>query len=93
MIIGSAFLTIHINAAQSLKEKRGILMSIIKRTRNKFNVAISEVGSQDLWQKAEVGLAVISTSTSHVHQQLDQVIRFLETESRLEIIAVEIEVL
>lgn len=93
MIIKTALLTIHLSAVHSLKEKRGILNSVLNRIRNKFNVAIAEVGSQDLWQKAEVGMAVVSTSTSHAHQQVDQIIRFIEAEPRLEIVAVETELL
>lgn len=79
--------------AQSLKEKRGILLSLIRRTRNKYNVAIAEVGSQNLWQRADIGIAVISSTVKHAEIQLQNIVRFIETEPRLEIVSLETEIL
>lgn len=93
MRIGSAVLEIHIIGAQSLKQKRMILLSVIKRAQNKFNAAIAEVGSQDLWQRAEVGIAVVSTSTKHADGQLQVIVNFFEQDPRLEVITVETEVI
>lgn len=93
MIIGSAILSVRIIGAQSLKEKRGILLSLIRRTRNKYNVAIAEVGSQNLWQRADIGIAVISSTVRHAEIQLQNIVRFIETEPRLEIVSLETEIL
>ncbi len=93
MIIGSAILSVRIIGAQSLKEKRGILLSLIRRTRNKYNVAIAEVGSQNLWQRADIGIAVISSTVKHAEIQLQNIVRFIETEPRLEIVSLETEIL
>ncbi|HHX01366.1 MAG TPA: DUF503 domain-containing protein [Firmicutes bacterium] len=93
MIIGSAILSVRIIGAQSLKEKRGILLSMIRRTRNKYNVAIAEVGSQNLWQRADIGIAVISSTVKHAEIQLQNIVRFIETEPRLEIVSLETEIL
>lgn len=93
MIIGSAILSVRIIGAQSLKEKRGILLSMIRRTRNKYNVAIAEVGSQNLWQRADIGIAVISSTVRHAEIQLQNIVRFIETEPRLEIVSLETEIL
>ncbi len=92
MIIGSAVLDIRIAAAQSLKEKRGILLSVLKRTRNKFNVAVAEIGSQELWQRTKIGFVVLSSSTKHVDKQLRQIITFIESEPRLEVVAFHTEI-
>jgi len=93
VIIGSAILSVRIIGAQSLKEKRGILLSLIRRTRNKYNVAIAEVGSQNLWQRADIGIAVISSTVKHAEIQLQNIVRFIETEPRLEIVSLETEIL
>jgi len=93
VIIGSAILSVRIIGAQSLKEKRGILLSLIRRTRNKYNVAIAEVGSQNLWQRADIGIAVISSTVRHAEIQLQNIVRFIETEPRLEIVSLETEIL
>ena len=40
----------HIDAAQSLKQKRQVMRSIKDRLSNQFNVAVAEIGSNDLWE-------------------------------------------
>lgn len=78
MVIGVCTLTLHIFAAQSLKEKRQVVKSILARVRNEFNVSIAEVGSHDTWQQADLGIACVSTSQAYAHGQLEAVIRFIE---------------
>jgi uncharacterized protein YlxP (DUF503 family) len=92
VIIGSAVISVRIIGAQSLKEKRGILLSIMRRTRNKFNAAVAEVGSQDLWQRSDIGVAVVSSTVKHAEQQLQQVIKFIEADPLLEVMTLEIDV-
>lgn len=93
MVVGTLLLQLRLNGVQSLKEKRGILQSIIVRTRNKFNVSIAEVAKQDLWQISELGIAVVSNSSKHVDQQLQKIIQFFEQETILEIISIDTEIL
>ena len=75
------------------KEKRAVLLSLIRRTRNKYNAAIAEVGSQNLWQRADLGIAVISSTAKHAEVQLQNVVRFIEAEPRLEVVSLETEIL
>ena len=42
----------------------------VKDRLEKFNVASAEVGHQDLWQRATLGIVAISTATEHVEQSL-----------------------
>ncbi|HKM18407.1 MAG TPA: DUF503 domain-containing protein, partial [Limnochordia bacterium] len=66
---------------------------LIRRTRNKYNAAIAEVGSQNLWQRADLGIAVISSTAKHAEVQLQNVVRFIEAEPRLEVVSLETEIL
>jgi uncharacterized protein YlxP (DUF503 family) len=93
VIIGTAVISVRLIGVQSLKEKRGILLSLLKRTRNKFNASVAEVGDQDLWQRAEIGVAVISSTVKHAQQQVQKIVRFIESEPRLEIISLSEEIL
>ena len=93
MIIGTAVISVRLIGVQSLKEKRGSLLSLLKRTRNKFNASVAEVGDQDLWQRAEIGVAVISSTVKHAQQQVQKIVRFIESEPRLEIISLSEEIL
>src|SRR5258706_348115 len=52
---------LHLPACQSLKDKRTIVKSLKDRMHNRFNVSVAETGHQDLWQRAELTAAVVST--------------------------------
>ena len=57
-----AFLTLelHIEAAQSLKDKRRVLRSLKDRLRNSFNVSVAELDASGLWNRATVGVVAVS---------------------------------
>jgi hypothetical protein len=78
MIIGSCTITLYLPAVHSLKEKRQIVKSLIARVRNEFNVSIAEVGSQDVWQQAILGIVCVSSSQKYAHGQLQSVVNFIE---------------
>ena len=78
MYIAAARINLHIPASQSLKDRRRVLRSLIDRTRQKFGAAVAEVGGQDTWQVAVVGVSVVSSNASHAQEMLDQVVRFIE---------------
>jgi hypothetical protein len=46
--------------AHSLKEKRGIVKSLLGRARNRFNVACAEVDRQDTCGSAVLGFVTVS---------------------------------
>ncbi|MPM99205.1 hypothetical protein SDC9_146396 [bioreactor metagenome] len=62
----------------SLKEKRGRLQPILKRIHKEFNLSVSEIGLQDVWQSAWLGFAVVSNDAVHNQQVLQSVINFIE---------------
>ena len=69
------------------------MKGLVTRVRNKFNVSVSEVGDQDLWQKAQIGVAVITNETRYANQVLSQVVNLVETQDRLELIDYTLEML
>lgn len=91
MVIGTAQISIYLGEAHSLKEKRTIVQSLVKRLQNKFNAAIAEVADQELWQKATIGAAVIGGSVSHADSQLQAIVNFVESDPRVRIGEVETE--
>ncbi|HET6914820.1 MAG TPA: DUF503 domain-containing protein [Acidimicrobiales bacterium] len=64
-------------AVHSLKEKRAVLRPILDGARRRFAVAAAEVGSQDVWQSATIGMAAVSGSAYHAGEVLDAVERFV----------------
>src|ERR671925_407851 len=65
MVVGLLTVELHVPGSQSLKDKRMVLRRVKDRLK-KFNVAVSEVEHQDLWQRA--ALAVVTVSADHAHR-------------------------
>ena len=92
MHVGLCRVTLRLPGNQNLKEKRGVSRSLTSRIRAKFNVAISEVDDNELWQKLTLGIACISTDSSHANEILSNVVQYIE-DSRpdLELLDYELE--
>jgi uncharacterized protein YlxP (DUF503 family) len=69
---------LHLAACQSLKDKRQILQSLKARLHNEFNVSAAETAHQDLWQRAEITVCVVSTDRTHAADVLRQADRLVE---------------
>jgi uncharacterized protein YlxP (DUF503 family) len=78
MVVGVCRIVIELPESFSLKEKRGPLRSIITRVRSTFNAAIAEVGEQDTWHTAVLGVAVISAEARHANAMLSKIVAFVE---------------
>jgi uncharacterized protein YlxP (DUF503 family) len=83
MVIGVCTLELHIPGNGSLKGKRRILKSLLARLRKEFNVSVAEVGAQDVWQSAVIGIVCVSNDQDYAHGQLTRVARWVD-ESRLD---------
>jgi uncharacterized protein YlxP (DUF503 family) len=78
----------------SLKGKRQVLKSITTRTRNKFNVSVAEVGDQNLWQLATLGICCVSNDSRYINEVLSKVVDFIVgSRFEIEILNYEIELL
>ena len=93
MIVGVAIVELRVHGSQSLKSKRGVVRSITQRLRNRFNVSVSEVGGQDTWQRAELGIASVGADRAHVRGRVDRAVEFIENLHLAEVVSVDVEVL
>ena len=75
MVVGVLRLTLYIHGAASLKDKRQVLRKVVDRLRARFNVAVAEVGDQDIWQTAIIGVCAVANDHSFVNEVLDKVVR------------------
>jgi uncharacterized protein YlxP (DUF503 family) len=92
MVVGAARVELHVHGSQSLKEKRGVVRSITQRVRNRFNVSVAEVGGQDTWQIAVLGLAVAANEALAARRRLEQAIDFIAELHLAEVIDQEVEI-
>jgi hypothetical protein len=79
-------------AADSLKDKRQVVRSLLQHLRNKFNISAAEVEDLHLWRRATIGVAVISNDARFANKVLSQVVNHVEVDPRavLEDYALEI---
>ena len=94
MHVGIARAALHLAGNSSLKGKRMVVKSVAQRVRNRFNVAVAEIDTQDAWQVATLGIVCLSDDPRHSNEVLSKVIDFIESE-RLdaEVGAVEMELI
>jgi len=92
MIVGAAAVEIHIHGSQSLKAKRGVVRSIVQRVRNRFNLSVAEVGGQDTWQRAVLGLAAAGGDAIRVRSVLERALEFIEELHLAEVTGSDVEI-
>jgi uncharacterized protein YlxP (DUF503 family) len=73
MPIASLTLEIEIPHAQSLKDRRQVVRSIKDRLHHAFNLSIAELDAAEVWNRATIGVAVISSSSSYLSGQLREI--------------------
>jgi uncharacterized protein YlxP (DUF503 family) len=91
MIVAAACLTLIIPENDSLKGKRKVVKSLIAKVQHKFEVAIAEVGDNDLWQKARIGVALVGNDPQLLHTRLSQIMKYMENQHLAEIIDSQVE--
>ncbi len=80
MTVGLCRVWLRLPENHSLKEKRKVVKSLLARLHNKFNVAVAEVDDHDRWQMASLGVTCVTTSESHAHQIMSNVVAFIRSE-------------
>jgi uncharacterized protein len=84
-------LELHIPTSRSLKEKRAVLRPIVEGLRHRFQISVAEVDYQDKWQRALIGMAVVSDSYSHALDVVDNVERWVWSKPEVEVTRFETE--
>ena len=77
MTIALLSVEFHMPMARSLKDKRMVLRRLKDRL-GPFNVAVAEVGHQDLWQRAELGVVTVASSDDAAERTLTSVLDEIE---------------
>ena len=91
MFTAIAQVTLHLPESQTLKDKRQVVRSLLARLRNQFEVAAAEVGRQDSWQVAVLGVAYVSGEARHAEEVVQHALRYIE-ESRPDLAITDVQV-
>lgn len=85
---GVARIDLHLPGVDSLKGKRAVVKAVIARLEKDLGCAVAEVGFQDLWQRASLGISTVSGSARGVDRVLDRLIAVVERDPRIEVLGV-----
>ncbi len=91
MILGTLCIKVVIVGSRSLKDKRRIIKSLKDRIKNKFNVSVSETGSQDNLRCSEISVAMVGTDRQYVNSALSSLINFFRFFPQVELVDYDLD--
>ena len=90
-VVGTLRIAFSIPEANSLKDKRSVLKSMLDGMRSRFNVSAAEIEENDTWRRAVIGIACVSNSRTFSDQVLNKVVDWIESNPRVYITDVQLE--
>lgn len=81
MVVGVLRVSLEIDGAHSLKEKRRVVRSLTDRVRQRFGFSVGEVGDQELWNRSEIGAVTVGVNEREIQSLLDQVTLFVDEQA------------
>jgi uncharacterized protein YlxP (DUF503 family) len=91
MIVALARITLHLPDNQSLKGKRKVIKGLMEKIRNRFDAAIAEVDDHDLWQKAQLGMALVSNDSQLLDARVNKIVHFIEDQHVAQVVDSQVE--
>ena len=88
MYVGALTLDVLLGDVRSLKQKRSVVRPLIAEVHRKFpGVAVGETGHLDLHRRAEIGIAVVSSTAANATAMLEACERLVAERPEVEILA------
>ena len=88
MYVGALTLDVLLGDIRSLKQKRSVVRPLIAEVHRRFpGIAVGETGHLDLHRRAEIGIAVVSSTAAHAREVLDACERLVAGRPEIELLA------
>ena len=87
MFTGTLSLELVLGDVHSLKEKRAVVRPIFAELRRRLSGSAAEVGSLDLYRRAEIGVAVVAADPGHCREVLDTAERLVAGRPEIDLLA------
>jgi len=84
-------LNLHIPLAHSLKDKRRQIKSLKDRISSRFNASVAEIDELDNWQRANIGVCILSNDRSYLDKQYSLIETMVQDYAELEITSIDRE--
>jgi len=86
--VGALTLDVLLGDVRSLKQKRSAVRSVIAEVRRRHpTVAVAETGSLDRHRRAEIGVAVVASTATHVTEVLNACERVVAARPEIELLS------
>ena len=85
MFVGLLTLRLLIHDANSLKEKRHVVNSILDRTRARWNVSAAQIDTHDRWNDAQIAVAIVSNDRATALKVMNHIRDFAENDVRFDV--------
>ncbi|RLB43661.1 MAG: DUF503 domain-containing protein [Deltaproteobacteria bacterium] len=92
MVVGTLKIEFYLSDNRSLKGKRKVVRSMVDKVKSRFNVAIAEIGSNDKWQRIEIGITTVGNDRRHIDSSLNHILSFLESQYLARIVDCRLEI-
>ncbi|MEN3185489.1 MAG: DUF503 domain-containing protein [Atribacterota bacterium] len=93
MRVGVCQVELFINGSLSLKDKRRVMNSMKQKLRNRFNISIVEIPVDTQWKRGGLGISCIGLDERSVRSIIDQIVRFIEDDDRVEVSNLTVDIL
>lgn len=93
MVVGVLKLEIVLYSPGSLKEKRGIIRSLLGRCRVRFPVSCAETGLHDPWQRSELGFSMVGHEESAILSVFERIEEEIARHGSAEVSVRQVEIL
>jgi len=93
MVVGVGIITFRLHECRSLKSKRKIVKSVIGKMRSHFNVSAAETGANDIYQRAEIGFALVGNSALLINSKIDKILNMVDDLGLAEITDTDMEII
>ena len=88
MYVGALTLDVLLGDVRSLKQKRSVVRPLIAEVHRRFpGIAVGETGYLELHRRAEIGIAVVSSTAGNARQVLEACERFVAGRPEIELLA------
>ena len=93
MVVGIGVIRFRIHDCRSLKAKRRVVKAIVSRMRNNFNVSVGEVAANDVYQRADIGFALVGTDRRLVNAKIVKLFNMAEDMGLADLYDSEMEIM
>lgn len=93
MYIGILRVEFALHGNESLKDKRRVAQSLKQKVRNKFNVAVAEVGSEESMDYLSLSIVSVSNNKTHLESRMTKCLNMVQAASDEELVYDYIEII